>query len=304
MAYLHERSRVMAPKPVIVAGKNTRRTKRAAVRTNRPTKLQGRTQVERKKSPGEILRDLVKRSGVSTERIAEIAREKGLAKWSGGNAVTNKWQKQSKYVGENAAPLPWNVVKAIGAAIVGHGTPPVTWAELEALSDAAGGDMGIAVRAASASAGAPREVVASYFANESMQTAEVLPVRYRAEDGVYVSPTVLERSHGLSLLAPSPRYSAKFQFVAVVLDDHAKDIGIPAGAHVQCVSPDSPSHPEPRVGEPALCAIAQDGTGAVRVVFALVLAYQNGVMHVRLPGSSGRIVAKLLGIPIGKYLPI
>lgn len=257
---------------------------------------------ERKKTPGEILRDLVKRSGVSTEKIAEIARSKGLAKWSGGNAITNKWNK-SKYVGENASLLPFNVVRAIGESIVGQGTPPVTWSELEAISEA-GGQMGAVLRSVGKSAEVPREFVPAYFGGETMQATEVLPIRYRAEDGVFVSPTVLERTHGMSLLAPSPRYSARYQFVAMVLDDHAKQEGFPVGSYVQCVNPESPSRPEPRSGEPALVAISQDGTGAVRVVFALVLDYQHGILHVRPPGNTGRVTAILLGIPIGKYVPI
>jgi hypothetical protein len=257
---------------------------------------------ERKKTPGEILRDLVKRSGVSTEKIAEIAREKGLAKWSGGNAITNKWNK-SKYVGENAALLPFNVVRAIGEAIVGHGTPPVTWEELQSISEA-GGKMGAVVRTVNASARQPREPMAAYFGGETVHSTEILPIRYRAEDGVFVSQAVLDRTHGVSLLAPSPKYSARYQFVAMVLDNHAKDEGFPQGTYVQCVSPDSPSRPEPRVGEPTLVAISQDGTGAVRVVFALVLDFQHGVLHVRPPGGAGRITATLLGIPIGKYVPI
>jgi hypothetical protein len=255
---------------------------------------------EKKKSPGEILRSLVDRAGMSAAQIARIAKEQGLADWSGGNALTNYWQAKSPHVA-GGKKIPYRVIGAVSSIIVGKGEPPIRWDELLSISDvqfpsAAAPQFS---SAAGDGAGMPATIAKPAMLEGTLMQ---LPVRYRAEDGVFVNEAFLERSHGKSALLATSAYPLAHQFVAVAMDNHAVSLGVPAGSQVLCVLPTTPGVPEPAPGQAVLVAVPQDDNGARRVIFARFAEPRGGVVHVTPSDGRGKLPAVLLGVPVARYV--
>jgi hypothetical protein len=142
--------------------------------------------------PGEVLKLLRNRAGVSSTDC-------GKACGFSGGAGYLRYETSAK-------PIPTRVITKIIPLLLGKGEPPVTREELVSISDL--GDLGVVL-----------EVALQPRAHQLPNLTQVngsrhgLPVRYRAETGIFMSPERLaSRRHEASLLLPDPTYPAESQW--------------------------------------------------------------------------------------------
>lgn len=184
-----------------------------------------------KKQPREILRDLLRRSGLSMTAIAKLA---GYKSPSG----LNKYELPA--FGDKL--IPHHVIKELIPILVGRGTPPITHDELIAIST-----MGSELARAPA-----RPLVGS--------VKWPLPTLYRVEAGVFMDDASRERKKlGNSVIFESDRYPAEGQWAATGLDENDTEVTL------HCVDLDQVLAHR-RNGRRCVAKVTKEGTNLSEIV--------------------------------------
>ena len=172
---------------------------------------------------GKILKALRKRADVSSATCAKALGLKGPTGYA-------RYENNPPYDKE---PIPYSVMEAIMPLLVGRGVPPVTEDELWAICEVRG-LKGLLPKVAGMVREAPKpDIPAQTWAPATLTT------KYRAESGVFTADVGGVRQYASAPILLMPDYPPQSQFAVTVGDDHAKHMGIRAGAYLHCVEPTS-----------------------------------------------------------------
>lgn len=187
-----------------------------------------KTTVPRQLLPCELLKALRQRAGYSR---AGMTREFG---WAG----PSNYRRYEEPIKNPERPIPEHIVKKLFGLFVGRGHPPITHDEVASLGPNSDGikntSTSVQIVSGTRNSGySARQVVMS----ASHGNKGGLPVRVRAERGVYVEPDIASRDFGDSNVLPNSLLPLEAQFCVAVVDDHAEGFGYPKGTALHCCFP-------------------------------------------------------------------
>lgn len=234
------------------------------------------------KPPRERLRELRERSGMTGSAVAR------LAGYSHASGYTN--YEQPKH---GNRPIPYRLIKQLIPLWRGKGSPAITVDELLAISD--GADESTVVKQAVAQR--LEKTATRIDAAIEAGSAEVVPLRMRAERGTYIDPNV-KRDTTTSRVAYSPEYDMSVQFCVSVVDRHAQP-WFKQHAHLHCVDRAEFSD-EALHGRRVVCLVWRDATGLAEVLVAkaTVMRGETTLMSAEDVLIDGEIV----GVIVGAYV--
>lgn len=237
-----------------------------------------------KKLPREVLKDIMKRAGMSGLEIAKQA---------GYNSASGFYRLMQPGVQEDR-PISHEAMKRLIPVLRGRGNPPITIDELLAISDASP-SMSPALAPALAQA-VTRSVDHAELVRDT--GGERLPIRLRVERGVYIVPGV-SKMYGAALISPSREFRVGSQFVATVTDESA----LPTyrqGSQLHCVHPEEWASPE-RLVSKRVVAYASDGSNQYReIVIARVDRVEDG-RAVLSDAHGDPVSGEIAGVVVGAY---
>lgn len=229
-------------------------------------------------TPGQKLKSLRERAGVMQR---ECARAIGIDTTSGYSRYENSPPYNRE---DDPSPIPFWIALKLKDVLVGRGHPPITWAELEDITDGAGAS-GLA------------DIIKQTREQTKLDTSAFirpqspigcLPIKYRAEREVLGPFVQSDKNYGASPICPSQRYAAEAQFAARVVDSHAAHLGLMPEDVVHVVGGMPTS-----AGSLVLAAIPQAG------LYEIVAGEVEAPDSVRVSGKA--FSCNILGAIVGKY---
>lgn len=237
-----------------------------------------------KKLPREILHDLWKRTGLSG---IEVAQRAGYKAPSGFYGLMQPKQGTRR--------IPHESILKLIPVLRGLGTPPITTDELLAISDAAPEELSSRVGRGLSTAMSTAVARGEHVAETG---GDLLPIRLRAERGVYVDPAAPARRYGASIVGTTPEYGLPDQFAVLVTDDHASP-WYRRGAQLHVVKPSAMERGQQEGRRVVVFAGSRDGLSEVVIGRYVSADGVTGEPVIEAPDGSplvGTIAAVVVGV--------
>jgi hypothetical protein len=217
----------------------------------------------------ERLKELRERAGLSGAKVASHL---------GFGSPTGYFRYETKSI-MGSKPIPVDIVKRLSPLLVGRGEPKITQEEVMALTGV-------------------EEITRPSASVHEMPVrggAQVLPVKYSVERGVFVPSDRAERSLGSAVICATPRYTNAVQFAAVLPQPFN---GLPAGVSLHCV--EASAYGSNIDGKKVVVLEPYAKSDLVEVILAAVP--RNGGKPVSIDDNKP-LEGRIVGVVIGSYAP-